>query len=98
MAATSALLIHAGPRARAWLREHGLRAQDVRVLPAAAGGPKGLAEVATLLTERDHLDRTRATSPLSAAPDAVVLDTTGKPIEAVVAEVLQLAKRALSTR
>ena len=42
MAATPALLIHAGPLARAWLREHGLRAQDVRVVPAAAGGPKGL--------------------------------------------------------
>lgn len=34
--------IYAGPRARAHLREFGLRPQDVRVLPAAAGGPKGL--------------------------------------------------------
>ncbi len=32
----------AGPRARAHLREFGLRPQDVRVVPAAAGGPKGL--------------------------------------------------------
>jgi hypothetical protein len=38
----SALQVHAGPRARAHLREHGLRANDVRVVPAAAGGPKGL--------------------------------------------------------
>jgi hypothetical protein len=38
-----ALSIHAGPRARAHLREQGLRPQDVRVIPAAAGGPKGLA-------------------------------------------------------
>jgi hypothetical protein len=37
-----ALQIFAGPRARAHLREHGLRPQDVRVVPAAAGGPKGL--------------------------------------------------------
>jgi hypothetical protein len=37
-----ALQVHAGPRARTHLREHGLRAQDVRVIPAAAGGPKGL--------------------------------------------------------
>ncbi len=37
-----ALQVHAGPRARAHLREHGLRASDVRVIPAAAGGPKGL--------------------------------------------------------
>lgn len=34
--------IYAGPRARAHLREFGLRPQDVRVIPAAAGGPKGL--------------------------------------------------------
>jgi hypothetical protein len=34
--------IYAGPRARAHLREFGLRPQDVRVVPAAAGGPKGL--------------------------------------------------------
>ncbi len=38
-----ALQILAGPRARAHLREHGLRPEDVRVIPAAAGGPKGLA-------------------------------------------------------
>ncbi len=37
-----ALHIHAGPRARAHLREHGLKPADVRVVPAAAGGPKGL--------------------------------------------------------
>jgi hypothetical protein len=37
-----ALQIHAGPRALAHLREYGLRPQDVRVIPAAAGGPKGL--------------------------------------------------------
>jgi hypothetical protein len=36
------LEIYAGPRARAHLREFGLRPQDVRVVPAAAGGPKGL--------------------------------------------------------
>jgi hypothetical protein len=36
------LEIYAGPRARAHLREVGLRPQDVRVVPAAAGGPKGL--------------------------------------------------------
>lgn len=37
-----ALEIHAGTRALAHLREHGLRPADVRVIPAAAGGPKGL--------------------------------------------------------
>src|SRR3569833_1851084 len=38
----SALSIHAGPKALAHIREHGLRAQDIAIIPAAAGGPKGL--------------------------------------------------------
>jgi len=38
----NALEIHAGPRALKHLREHGLRVRDVRAIPAAAGGPKGL--------------------------------------------------------
>ncbi|GAB4036504.1 MAG: hypothetical protein Fur0014_03160 [Rubrivivax sp.] len=38
----SALQVYAGPRARAILRERGLRPDDVRVIPAAAGGAKGL--------------------------------------------------------
>ncbi len=42
MASTRALRIHAGPRARAQLREQGLQPRDIRVVAAAAGGPKGL--------------------------------------------------------
>jgi hypothetical protein len=38
-----ALQVSAGPRALAHLRERGLQPADVRVVPAAAGGPKGLA-------------------------------------------------------
>jgi len=37
-----ALQVYAGPRAREHLRERGLSPADVRVIPAAAGGPKGL--------------------------------------------------------
>lgn len=37
-----ALAVHAGPRALEILRERGLNAAEVRVIPAAAGGPKGL--------------------------------------------------------
>jgi hypothetical protein len=37
-----ALTVHAGPRARARLRDGALRPEQVRVIPAAAGGPKGL--------------------------------------------------------
>ena len=38
----NALHIYAGPRALDHLRQRGLSAADVRVIPAAAGGPKGL--------------------------------------------------------
>ncbi|TQK04960.1 patatin-like phospholipase family protein [Herbaspirillum sp. SJZ107] len=38
----SALTFHAGPLALAQIRAHGLRPQDIAVVPAAAGGPKGL--------------------------------------------------------
>jgi hypothetical protein len=38
----SSLSFHAGPAALARLRSHGLRAADIGLVPAAAGGPKGL--------------------------------------------------------
>lgn len=38
----SSLVIQAGPRALAMLQKNGLRAADVAIIPAAAGGPKGL--------------------------------------------------------
>lgn len=37
-----ALRIYAGPQARQHLERHGLQTRDVRIVPAAAGGPKGL--------------------------------------------------------
>jgi hypothetical protein len=37
-----ALAIYAGPKALQHLEANGLQAQDVRVIPGAAGGPKGL--------------------------------------------------------
>jgi CMP/dCMP kinase len=58
--------------------------------PAHSGGPTAVADVATLLTERDRLDSTRSTSPLYAAADSIVVDTTGKSIDAVVDEVLRV--------
>jgi cytidylate kinase len=60
--------------------------------PAHTGVPAAVSEVATLLTERDEIDRTRAASPLYAAPDALVVDTTGKDVDAVVDEVLALIR------
>ncbi len=37
-----ALELRAGPKALAHIKSHGLRAADIGVIPAAAGGPKGL--------------------------------------------------------
>jgi cytidylate kinase len=59
--------------------------------PAHTGSKSSqLSEVATALAERDKSDSTRAVSPLSVAPDATVIDTTGLPVEAVIERVLAL--------
>lgn len=42
----------------------------------AKGKREKRSDIETAIRERDHRDRTRAVSPLCAAPDAVVLDTT----------------------
>jgi len=59
---------------------------------AAQGGD--VSTIATALTQRDHSDRNRAVSPLTQAPDATYIDTTGIPIADVVAQVLALVQAA----
>jgi len=66
--------------------------------PAHTGVPAAVADVARLLTQRDELDRTRAASPLYAADDALVVDTTGKNIDVVCKEVLALVERVRRTK
>jgi len=61
--------------------------------PAHTGVPAAVSEVATLLTQRDEQDRTRTASPLYAAPDAHVIDTTGKNVEQVVDEVMRVIRQ-----
>ena len=60
--------------------------------PAHTGVPKAVSDVATLLTQRDEIDRTRSASPLYASPDAVVVDTTGKSVDEIVRAALALIK------
>jgi cytidylate kinase len=60
--------------------------------PAHSGGPAAVADVESLLSERDRLDSTRPASPLSRAVDAVVVDTTSKSIEEVVRDVLRIVQ------
>ena len=52
-----------------------------------------LREVATQLGKRDRLDSTRATSPLTPAPDAVAIDTHPLTADQVIAQVLELCRR-----
>ena len=61
--------------------------------PAPSGVPAAVSDVATLLTQRDELDRTRTASPLYPAEDALVVDTTGKNIDLVVKEVLAVVEQ-----
>jgi CMP/dCMP kinase len=53
------------------------------------------ADVAADLRERDRRDRTRAASPLVAAPDAVVIDSTSMSEDEVLARVEKLAQKKL---
>jgi cytidylate kinase len=53
------------------------------------------ADVQTVLVDqtlRDEQDRSRAASPLRAAPDAVKVETTGRSVDAVVEEITALAR------
>ncbi len=57
----------------------------------------GIGVVADAMATRDRLDRTRVTSPLARARDAVFVDTTGVPIDAVVHRVLKLVRDRLQS-
>jgi cytidylate kinase len=53
------------------------------------------AEVQAAQAERDRRDATRDYSPLTAAEDAIEVDTTGMTIEQVVAKISELARAAM---
>jgi cytidylate kinase len=48
------------------------------------------------LRERDQRDRTRPEAPLTQAPDAVYVDSTGLSIEAVEEAILRLVRARIS--
>ena len=64
------------------------RAQD----PAHTAGRGGAAvqDITTAIKARDHSDTTRSTSPLTAAADALVIDTTELSAEEVIDRILAL--------
>jgi cytidylate kinase len=59
----------------------------------AAGLPDDYEVVLADVRRRDHLDSTRAVSPLRAASDAVVVDTSAMTEPEVIAHLLQLVKQ-----
>jgi CMP/dCMP kinase len=69
-----------------------------RASDPAHTGPTAVADVATALVARDEADRTRLASPLYAAADAIVVDTTGRSVEDVVREVLNVVGRKVEFR
>ena len=57
------------------------------------GSAVSLAALSREIAERDERDSNRAIAPLKPAPDAQILDSTGLPIEDVVAQVLELGRQ-----
>ena len=57
-----------------------------------------LSAVASALEARDHSDRTRRSSPLVMADDAVRVDTTGLRLETVIERVLAIVRGGLAAR
>jgi cytidylate kinase len=91
-------------RQRQWAIEHGggvvegrdigsvvFPEADLKIYLTASGEERARRrseEGSDWVARRDHLDSTRAASPLGIADGAKVIDTTGRPIGAVVEEVL----------
>jgi cytidylate kinase len=82
-AADFKFFLTATPEARAERR----LAEERQLNPAAT-----FKETLADMTERDARDSTRADSPLVAAPDAVVLDSTGEPITEVFQRMMKVVR------
>jgi CMP/dCMP kinase len=54
--------------------------------------PETLERVSKSIAARDAADSTRAASPLEAAPDAIVLDTSGLTFEEVVGRIIAMVR------
>jgi cytidylate kinase len=83
------IYLDADPSERARRRAHD---------PAHAGSTGPVTVVADAMAARDHLDTTRATSPLAVADDALRIDTTGMAVDDVVKRVLELVEERTRSR
>ena len=94
------------PRQREWIESRGggvaegrdigtvvFPDADVKVFLTASAEERARRrgdEDADGVARRDHLDSTRSASPLVAAADAVVIDTTGMSVEEIVEQIVGL--------
>jgi len=69
-----------------------------RLRQTALTSPRDARRLRSEIADRDERDRTRRSSPLVPAPDAVVLDTTHLNIDDVVAAVYRLVQQRLETK
>jgi|SRR5450631_2080254 len=81
------IFLTASPAERAQRRHKQLKEKGVTAT---------LAALSLEIAERDQRDITRAASPLVASADAILLDTTGMSVDAVVERVLGIARKRLS--
>jgi CMP/dCMP kinase len=63
-----------------------------------SGDTEGGGETAETLARRDAIDSGRAASPTRAADDALIIDSTTRSVDQVVAQLLQLIESARATR
>jgi CMP/dCMP kinase len=80
------IFLYASPEERALRRYKQLKEKGVAA---------NLAALSREIAERDQRDSTRTASPLVASAEAVMLDTTGIPLDAVIGRVLQIARERL---
>ena len=74
------------------------RARRRAIDPAHTGGPgRDVQGVAQALEARDRSDRTRTASPLMAAEDATVIDTTDMSIDEVVEQALSIVQKVMGS-
>jgi CMP/dCMP kinase len=70
------------------------RARRRQLEEAASARTVEVDDVRTALVRRDALDRGRVVSPLRSADDAIVVDTTTRDVDDLVAELVVLARAA----
>ena len=59
----------------------------------ARGNQTGFEQILKNMKMRDELDSSREVAPLTAAPDAVIIDTDGRTKEEVIEEIFQLTHK-----